>query len=651
MCIRIPQGRSFRAAFFAWVLLTASINHVVAQSPKSVPPEALLAADSVLYFRYDGYEPHRQAYDKTTLARIMKDDLGEFLDYLGTFTRDLAVRELLRGGEGKPVEKDKAIADTKKFTEYFWKHGVVVGVEVGDDVLAGSFYTRRRGLPGIDPRRAGRENWDTQAIIVFPQAGLPANRPAVFAFLKMLTDMAGAEIIEKKEGTRTFFTTEERIVNWWQEGDHVVLRIGTDSMKATLDVMDGRKPNLTATPLFKNLTAFKSYETDMRGLVNLEKIVELLRAPGEKDRQLDMIVDALTRHLILHQLGVNGIKGLTFHMGFSGKFQRKTVMLHVPEREDRTGLLRALTRAEADPKSFDLDKLPPLPPNAADVHVMNVDWVGLYDYVYQMTKLFTLAQKFGQGGGPDFVFSLDALLNLNFRKDVLEALEPTVVLYGAHTEGPFYLGQGVAIKVKDGKKLGESTEAMNKVLIDSGLGVRFQKRPYRGVDMYMLNSGPNIRGPDIFGFVPLTYTLHKDWFVLGLFPQSVKGFILRSEGDRKVWQAPSYYKELLAQCLKEGGPNSRLAGLSVIDPTPTFEMGLAVLPIFAQYLSIFAPTSRFDVSKIPNAQAVTEFVYPKVRFYFDDGTALRWESHFAIDLPMESLLLPYFSLFVLAAGF
>jgi len=73
------------------------------------------------------------------------------------------------------------------------------------------------------------------------------------------------------------------------------------------------------------------------------------------------------RRLALHQLGANGVKGLTFHMGYSGKYQRRTVMLHVPEKNERSGLLKALTYSAPDPKTFGLDNPPPLPPDAAGV--------------------------------------------------------------------------------------------------------------------------------------------------------------------------------------------------------------------------------------------------------------------------------------------
>ncbi len=50
--------------------------------------ESLLPAKAVAYFRYDGYEPHKKAYDRTALGGAMREDLGEFLDHLLSFATD-----------------------------------------------------------------------------------------------------------------------------------------------------------------------------------------------------------------------------------------------------------------------------------------------------------------------------------------------------------------------------------------------------------------------------------------------------------------------------------------------------------------------------------------------------------------------------------
>ena len=65
-------------------MLALSFSGPAARAQEKVKsPEAYLSADSIFYLHYDGSVAHRAAYDKTALAKVMKEDLGEFLDYVG----------------------------------------------------------------------------------------------------------------------------------------------------------------------------------------------------------------------------------------------------------------------------------------------------------------------------------------------------------------------------------------------------------------------------------------------------------------------------------------------------------------------------------------------------------------------------------------
>ena len=221
----------------------------------------------------------------------------------------------------------------------------------------------------------------------------------------------------------------------------------------------------------------------------------------------------------------------------------------------------------------------------------------------------------------------------NFPKEILPHLDSTLVLYNAHSEGPFFLGQGVAVKVKDEKKLGEGLrklmDGMVKAAGGGGGAIKLVNRTYRGTDLF------TIPLPDPIPLAP-TYTIHKGWLVMSPFPQAVKGYILRSEGKHKVWQAPPLAAEVLALAKKKTGSKSKLAGVTVTDPRPTTTLGLSFLPLIARALGEVGVS--FDESKIPNAQAVTEWQFPGVTLFYDDGHALRWESHTSFEAPANWLI-------------
>lgn len=602
------------AACLLLVSSTALLAQDETKPAKVKAPEAFLSADTLAFFRYDGYEAHKKAYDQTALAKIMKDDMGEFLEYLGGFFQNNVVRELLNG-RGEPKDEKLNMAHFSKALEYLWKHGIVVGFE-----------TRPQVAPPLSRK---------QLTLVFPEGGEDKNRETLFGLFDVLTRMVDVQTKEVKRGKRILhqFNDPDVSVAWWQEGKHVVLTVGTESVEHVLDVIDGRKANLTSTELYKSTSGFNRYETDMRGFVDLRQIVEILQVPTQSDNKLDMVKEAVVRKLIVNQFGLNGVGPLTFHLGFDRQYQRSTVTMNVAEPKERRGLLKLVS----GPVQFEAKQLPALPPDAASVSVRHVDWSTVLDIVNQSLHAAKKLGELNRGPFlPDELLDLDKLLGDDFRKDLLASLDSTLVCYNALSEGPFILGQGLAIKVKDAQKLQKILETLPRFAegLPQEARPRFQKRTYRGADLYTLTTGQRN------WFFPITYTIHKDWWVIGAYPQSVKGYIMRSEGKYKVWKATPLVQEAREENTKAGKEKSTLAAITVTNPAPTVEVGLALLPVFADVLTrapLFGrgrgQEAAFDITKIPNAQAVTEHLFPDVTLLYDDGAAFRWENHYALDVP------------------
>jgi hypothetical protein len=588
----------------------------LAAAPKteSRAVEELLPRDAVFYFRYDGYEPHRKAYDRTALSRAMKEDLGEFLEHLVEVLADAATSAIK---DRNPEDVQKLAAGRKEFLAYLWRHGLAVSAEVSM-------------LPaGANPSPLLGLRLRVRLTVVFPEGGTAESR----AFLLPLFDrLAGGMDNGVKKRQLRLRTVHEWGDNdlraaWWQEGRHVLLVLGNDTIDGALDVIDRRRSNLGAHPLLAKLTAFKDYETDIRGFVDLQKVVDLLRTPEPNENKLAMWGEMAARMVVLQELGLTGLKNLTFHLGFDRQYQRSTVVVNVAEPAQRRGLLRLVFA----PLDYAPAKLPPLPPDAASVRVSPVDWPTLYDVIRRIRKLVSIPAALAGGGlSKEALAGLD--LGVDVPKEILEHLDSTLVLYNSLSEGPFVLGQGVAIKVKDEQKLGEGMQKLTQGLakLTSLPGAEVQQRTYRGVDLFILSLGTEIP-------VAPTYAIHKGWLVLGVFPQSVKGFILRAEGKHEAWQPPALVAEALALARKKSRPGSKLAAVTVTDPRPATAVGLALMPIVAR--GLVAAGVSFDVSKVPNAQSVTRWQFPGVSLFYDDGNALRWESHFSIELPADWILL------------
>jgi hypothetical protein len=580
------------------------------------PPESLLPADSLAYFRYDGYEPHRKAYDRTALARAMKDDLGDFLAYLGTFLRDALAGKFDGGGAdaAQARAREQFAAQLPGFLDYLWRHGLAATLEIPGGKSARLQPDPLFNLP-IMPGRA-------QLTVVFPEGGTPKNRDVLFPFLKSLAATQQLAVKERRLGERALQQADagDRTLAWWPEGNHLVFTLGTEPVERAVEVIGGRRPSLMKAALLQDLAGFNRYETDIRGFVDLKQVVALLGRPEDTGDRLGMLKEAMVRRLLLSQLGLGGLKSLSFQLGFEGKYQRSTVVLKLAEPRRRVGLLRLVS----GPVDLTAEQLPALPPDAAGVSVRHVNWTALYDVVDRTARQITLAGAVGEGRLPKGEpFDLDRLLGIDFRKDFLATLDSTVVLYNALSEGPFLAGQVVAVKVKDASKLETSLQAIAKAVGDAlGAGAQFgfEKQNYRGADLHVLSRQQQFP-------VPVTYTIHKGWLVLAPFPQPVKGFVLRGEGKHKVWEMPELARAALARAGKEAGPRGQLAAVTVTDPRPSIAVGLSLLPTFLA----FADQSRqFDVTKIPTAQAVNEWLFPGVTVLYDDGDAWRWESHFSV---------------------
>jgi hypothetical protein len=577
------------------VLLSPTIALAQPQTKSEEPgraPETLLPATSLVYFHFEGIEPHRKAYEQTALAQVLKGDLGEFLEYLCVY-----VANQLPGEHFKKIPQ---------VLGYLGRKGAVVGFEV-----------------------LKHSPLQVQVTVVFPEGGVKKDRELLFGLCEGMAGLVQSPVKEKKRGTRTVFEVKDGDfqMGWWQEGSHVVLVLGTDPVERILEVGAGDRPNLTSTALYKSVAAFKDYETVVRGYVDLVNLVRLLQQPGQTTNKVEMLKEITARQLIVTQLGLTGLKGLRFYAGFEGKAQRRTVILDLVPPSERKALLRLVT-ASADFRPA--QDLPRLPSDAVAVSVHHVDWDTLYDALLKTVRAFKQMQVFQANKLlPEPFADLDAVLGINLRKDLLAWLDSTAVLFRAPSEGPYLLGYGLAVKVRDAKKLQESLNKMaghltNTVAKEDGK-LSHQKRRYRGADLsiYAYKQGQD---------APLTvsYTVHKGWLVISMFPQAVKGFILRSEGKHTTWKMPSAGQEALA-AVKKKGEKVRLAAFSISDPRPLLTRVLAWAPLLTWFTD--HEGKPFDVCMIPTAQSVTSPLFPNAGFLVDEGEALRWESYVSLGDP------------------
>jgi hypothetical protein len=570
-------------------------------------PEALLAADSLVYLRFDGIDPHRQAFERSALAEVLQGDLHSLLDYVTKLVRNALGEDIIKDRLLKGVTPDQLLqhqAATDQLPQMFEllrRHGFVLGVE----------------LIGVLPPRA-------QLTLVLPQAGREAkDRDAVFAALRLLALVSQKTLKETKQGGRTILElpgTDPVRLACWREQDDVVLTIGTEMPEHTFRRAENKKskrPNLAADKRFQAVAAFKQYETFARGYVDCARLLELARATGPG---VNRVSDAL---------GLGSLRELTLHLGFEDRVQRSTFTLHLAgERKGLFQLSKASQNGEPKP-------LPPLPPDASSVVTLQLAPTSLYECIVQ-------AVGAGAETNPS---KFDQLLGIDLRRDILAALGPTVVLYNSPGEGPFILGRSLAVEVKDSARLDKALAAVAQALPAAlGSNVSVRKQTYRGAALYLLDFARQIPFPPLRP----AFTCHQGWLVLSLFPQPVQGFVLRSTGKYAVWKPGPLNERLCARMAQN--PHARLLGWSETDPRPNLKQ-LCQLGTFIGGIANAAQGNSFDVALVPNFQAITEPLFPDVTLLVAEGDTVRLESHASINVLTELAGLDSFLLVTVLGNF
>lgn len=552
--------------------------------------ERLLSAKTQIYLRWDGIEKNRAAFSQTALGKMLQGDSGTFLrhgfqqleDGIGTA---LTVERLLSGEAPERLQQMQADAsEITKLLPVLSERGFIFAAEVNQ----------------LEPP-AGR------VTLILPEAGV---KPGPFlSALRLAINLARGKIDEKKFENRTIYQVGIPgivALSWWIEGKDAVVMFGNEPAEQIIKKLNGGKGDLLGSnPLYQRVQGFKDFTTSARGFIDVASLSTLANSRGAEVRKM------------MDDLGLNGLKQLTFYSGFAGDAERGLVELDMPG--PRKGLLSLFKG-----KTFTLADLPPLPPDVVAFSMNNLDahsWFELslktIEAIIAVTDPAEVA-KFKEG-----VQKMDQVIGLDLRKELLAHLDDRFIYYLAPSEGPLNLGQVFLIKVKDEAQVRMGLERLIKGLAKAAGGdMQMKKRNYHGVELREMR----FRQQGMF-FMP-TYAIHKNWLVLSLFPQPVQGFVLRSQGELTAWKPSGKIREVM-----ESMP-TQFQALSYSDPRPTITQILSIAPLIGGLVTSFMPDTTFEVSAIPNAQEANKHLFPNVSVVTDDGKVVRLESRASLPLPL-----------------
>jgi hypothetical protein len=574
----------------AWLLVWAVIR--AAPLPAgTAAPEAFLDARCAVYVRYDGWEKHRETWEKTAFAEVLRNGLQPAMQKIGD--------QILQSLQSLP-ETSEILQQLQKHLppvlEHLNAHGLVFGLQL------------------VEPQD-GR----VQLTLVLPEQA--KQEPHLAALIRMVAESNNWKItavqLRERKIQQVQIADSSWKISWWSEANHLLLLIGTESPELTLDVAEGKKPSLLQSEWFKRVSVPPGYASCLRGYVNGQPLLEALRQLGPGWRK------------VIEVTGLEDIPAISFHVGAQDRALRSTLTVHL-KPGSRKGLAALFPTVEQgiEPYLRGQKALPPLSPRG-DVTVQRFD---LAQGISQLRSIIqTVADVIDeQESGKsvrDFFDKAGQMPELEWLRELLPHLDSLWVHTDASADG--LLSTGILLGVHLQNVAG-ARKALAKIksFQNNGLALQVHRSKYRGVELICLK----VQSPTGFG-LPLIPTLAivDDWLFVALYPQPIQGVIARRELAQLSRWKPSPEAEKVLASLPSG--KARLVGFSESDPRGTVEFLMSVMPMVGGLISAFSG-GDFDVTVIPPAQLITEPLFPNVTLYLAEPDAFRIESYDS--LPVNS---------------
>jgi hypothetical protein len=548
--------------------------------------ENYLPTKSQLYFRWDGMQKHQAAFNKTAVGQMMQGETGKFLDELW----DFAYENLKTAAQNEP-KVEPLLKDLTKVIVSLHRNGLVLGIEVDK----------------INPPMV-------QAVLVFPKAA--GESGTLLPLIQKIAEETRADVKNIKVGKRFVNTVEVEMVKlgWWGQGEDAIVFLGTTDPVDYAKDIDAKKTGITQHVLYKKVVNFKEFETASRGYF---EVTSVLKVAAEIAPPAEKIIDGL---------GLKGLKSVTFVSGFDGPAERSVVDADISG--PRKGILSL-----ASQKKISLKDLPVLPSDLSGFSAGSANLSKSYDVITKLIEgVLSVAAPDQVDNVKDAIKNFEGAIGVDINKDLFENFGDVVVSYRSPSDGILGTGAVVAINIKDGKKMGATIDKLVKAIpAIPGGELTLKKKAYRGGEIMQIT----MAGPQANAHLA-TIGIYKDWFVYSQYPTSIKGFILRQEGEIPAWKPDASLTKALAQFPSE------FNSIQVSDPVPTVRTLLAAAPLVLDLANTFGALGAqfagfqyrpFDLDLIPHAQAATLHLFPNVTVSTDDGKRVRSETRGSLLLP------------------
>ncbi|MEZ6124919.1 MAG: DUF1559 domain-containing protein [Planctomycetaceae bacterium] len=299
-------------------------------------------------------------------------------------------------------------------------------------------------------------------------------------------------------------------------------------------------------------------------------------------------------------LGLTNLGAIAAQFGYQGKACVARTYIEAPG--ERTGLLALI-----DQPLIELDDLPALPPQATAFAAFSLDPVKSCDIVEDtIQNVLKLLPPEAADQYQQVKAMARGVLGMDLREDLLAGMGNVHCVYADPAGGPFGLGFGAACSVRDAAKLRQGTNALIQTILN-----QIQNQ---GLDFPLVVQKAKVEGREVTTvpatFVTPSLSIDDKWMCLSPFPQPVKAFLMRQDGNLPRWQPTAEHKEGFAQLPQ------KFTALTVDDPRSSMEALYSFVPMLNSGIQTLAPTITgpdfINAAELPPSEIVCAPLFPNI---------------------------------------
>ncbi len=557
-----------------------------AQQQEGPAVETLLPATAVVYVGFDGNLKHEEAWENTAAHdAIYKTGLMDVVEKLIGFAGEQLRQQALQGGGG--AEDAEQLKQAKQIYDMLMNNGMSVTISVEQGAPGGPPIPKVYGLAVMHNAGSLTDGMTKLSQAVAQQEGLQLNE----------RNVDGRKVV----GT-LIPDTPNLEVSWWNEQGHLVIGFGMQPAESAIAVASGNAPNITTSKLWKK---YKSedvgFEVAFTGWFDFGTLRNLFGGMPIPMPQQDPNQPPVTVSQVLETLGLDTMGAIVCRTGYQGKATWSKTIVEAPA--PRKGLL-----AIADQEAISLDDLPPLPFEMNGFHASSFDASAFYDTV------LTLVRGIAAMGPPEagqqvegMIQQLPQMIGFDLKQDLLDSLGNVHCVYGDKRQGLFGMGVAMAIEVKDADKLKNTLNQIAGMVAEEAPPGEFDIRRTvkHGREIVTLEFGGGVFNP--------AYVVDKDWFVVGLFPQTVEAFIMRLDGNLTSWRPSRSYQQAFGELPQ------KFTSMTATDPRKSYRMLMQFAPLLMSGMQAgmreeLGPDVQLPVTvaDLPPAEAVARPLFPNI---------------------------------------